>query len=108
MNLNKKERRKGKSDRKININLIRELNKNNYFYEIENIIKHKLNENSDYTFLVKWKDYDSNGHVKLEFHCYFQCTYLELAVVNIVEGGINMVDTTGEISFMLITFVGHF
>ena len=62
MNLNKKKRRKGKSDRKININLIRELNKNNYFYEIENIIKHKLNENSDYTFLVKWKDYDSNNN----------------------------------------------
>ncbi|KAG2189954.1 hypothetical protein INT46_007569 [Mucor plumbeus] len=38
MNLNKKKRRK------------------------ENIIKHKLNENSDYTFLVKWKDYDSNNN----------------------------------------------
>ena len=62
MNLNKKKRRKGKSDRKININLIRELNKNNYFYEIEDIIKHKVNENSDYTFLVKWKDYDSNNN----------------------------------------------
>lgn len=62
MNLNKKKGRKGKSDRKININLIRELNKNNYFYEIEDIIKHKVNENSDYTFLVKWKDYDSNNN----------------------------------------------
>ncbi|KAG2189860.1 hypothetical protein INT46_005603 [Mucor plumbeus] len=38
MNLNKKKRRK------------------------ENIIKHKLNENSDYTFLVKWKDYNSNNN----------------------------------------------
>ena len=37
MNLNKKKRRKDKSGRKININLIRELNKNKYFYEIENI-----------------------------------------------------------------------
>ena len=53
-NLNKKKRRKGKSNRKINANLIRELNKNNYFYEIENILKHKLlNKNSDYAFLVK-------------------------------------------------------
>ena len=56
MNVNKKKRRKGKSGRKIIINLIRELNKNNYFYEIEDIIKHKLNENNDYTFLVKRKD----------------------------------------------------
>ncbi|KAG2201118.1 hypothetical protein INT46_004823 [Mucor plumbeus] len=28
----------------------------------EDIIKHKVNENSDYTFLVKWKDYDSNNN----------------------------------------------
>ena len=35
------------------------------------------------------------GHVKLEFQCYFKKRiYLDLAVVNIVEGGIDMVDTT--------------
>ena len=40
--------------------------------------------------VVKYTIY---GHVKLEFQ-YFKCTYLDLAVVNIVEGGIAMVDTT--------------
>ena len=38
--------------------------------------------------------YTISGHVKLEFQCYFKCIYLDLAVVNIVEGGIDMVDTT--------------
>jgi hypothetical protein len=38
--------------------------------------------------------YTIYGHVELEFQCYFKCIYLDLAVVNIVEGGINMVDTT--------------
>ena len=38
--------------------------------------------------------YTIYGHVKLEFQCYFKCIYLDLAVVNIVEGGIDMVDTT--------------
>jgi hypothetical protein len=41
--------------------------------------------------VVKYTIY---GHVKLEFQCYFKCIYLDLAVVNIVEGGIEMVDTT--------------
>ena len=41
--------------------------------------------------VVKYTIY---GHVELEFQCYFKCIYLDLAVVNIVEGGINMVDTT--------------
>lgn len=58
-NINKKKRRKGKSVRKVNINLIREITKDNQFYEIESIIKHKLNENNDYIFLVKWKGYDN-------------------------------------------------
>jgi hypothetical protein len=61
-NMNKKKRRKGKSARKININLIRDLNKNSQFYEIENIIQHKLIENNEYTFLVKWKGYDSKDN----------------------------------------------
>ena len=43
--------------------------------------------------VVKYTIYE---HVKLEFQCYFKCTYLDLAVVvNIVEGGIDMVDTIG-------------
>jgi len=41
--------------------------------------------------VVKYTIY---GHVELEFQCYFKCIYLDLAVVNIVEGGIDMVDTT--------------
>ena len=41
--------------------------------------------------VVKYTIY---GHVKLEFQCYFKCIYLDLAVVNIVEGGIDMLDTT--------------
>jgi hypothetical protein len=41
--------------------------------------------------VVKYTIY---GHVKLECQCYFKCIYLDLAVVNIVEGGIDMVDTT--------------
>jgi hypothetical protein len=41
--------------------------------------------------VVKYTIYE---HVKLEFQCYFKCIYLDLAVVNIVEGGIDMVDTT--------------
>lgn len=61
-NMNKIKRRKGKSARKININLIRDLNKNSQFYEIENIIQHKLIENNEYTFLVKWKGYDSKDN----------------------------------------------
>ncbi|KAG2223231.1 hypothetical protein INT45_006112 [Circinella minor] len=59
-NINKKKRKKGKSARKININLIRDLNKNNNFYEIENIVQHKLNEDNDYVFSVKWKNYDES------------------------------------------------
>ena len=39
-------------------------------------------------------NYTIYGHVKLEFQCYFKCIYLDLAVVNIVEGGIDMVDIT--------------
>jgi len=39
-------------------------------------------------------NYTTYRHVKLEFQCYFKCIYLDLAVVNIVEGGIDMVDTT--------------
>jgi len=58
-NINKKKRKKGKSARKVNINLIRDVNKNNNFYEIENILEHKLNDNA-YIFLVKWKDYDES------------------------------------------------
>jgi hypothetical protein len=58
-NISKKKRKKGKSARKININLIRDINKNNNFYEIENILVHKLNDN-DNIFLVKWKDYDES------------------------------------------------
>ena len=38
--------------------------------------------------------YTISGHVKLEFQCYFKCIYLDLAIVNIVEGDIDMVDTT--------------
>jgi hypothetical protein len=60
--MNKKKRRKGKSARKINVNLIRDLNKNNQFYEIENIIQHKLMDNNEYTFLVKWKGYESKDN----------------------------------------------
>ena len=41
-------------------------------------------------------NYTIYGHVRLEFQCYFKCIYLNLAVVNIVEGGIDMVDTTQE------------
>ena len=41
--------------------------------------------------VVKYTIY---GHVELEFQCYFKCIYLDLAVVNIVEGGVDMVDTT--------------
>ena len=41
--------------------------------------------------VVKYTIY---GHVKLEFQCYFKRIYLDLAVVNNVEGGIDMVDTT--------------
>jgi hypothetical protein len=39
-------------------------------------------------------EYTIYGYAKLEFQCYFKCTYLDLAVVNILEGGKNMVDTT--------------
>ena len=39
-------------------------------------------------------NYTIYGHVKLEFQCYFKCIYLDLAVVNIVEGGIDVVDPT--------------
>ena len=39
-------------------------------------------------------NYTIYGHVKVEFQCYFKCIYLDLAVVNIVEGGIDMIDTT--------------
>ncbi|KAI9244210.1 hypothetical protein BDA99DRAFT_549366 [Phascolomyces articulosus] len=46
-NVNKKKRKKGKN-----------INKNNNFYKIENIIEHDLNKNGDYKFLVKWKVYD--------------------------------------------------
>jgi hypothetical protein len=56
--MNKKKRKKGKSKRKINLSLIRDINKNNNFYEIENIIQHNLNKEGNYEFLVKWKDYD--------------------------------------------------
>jgi hypothetical protein len=41
--------------------------------------------------VVKYTIY---GHVELGFQCYFKCIYLDLAVVNIIEGGIDMVDTT--------------
>jgi hypothetical protein len=61
-NINKKKRKKGKSARKININLIREINKNNNFYEIETILDHKLNKDGDYEFFVKWKDYDNTDN----------------------------------------------
>ena len=46
--------------------------------------------------VVKYTIY---GHVELEFQCYFKCIYLDLAVVNIVECGIDMVDTT-KITFL--------
>ena len=46
-------------------------------------------------------NYTIYGHVKLEFQCYFKCIYLDLAVVNIVEGGIiYMVDTTPSTAFL--------
>ena len=61
-NINKKKRKKGKSERKVNINLIREITKDNQFYEIENIIKHKISESNDYIFLVKWKGYGSKDN----------------------------------------------
>jgi hypothetical protein len=41
-------------------------------------------------YVVKYATY---GHVKLEFQCYFKCTYLDLVVVNFGEGGIDMIDT---------------
>jgi hypothetical protein len=59
-NINKKKRKKGKSERKVNINLIREIAKDNQFYEVESIIKHKLDNTRNYIFLVKWKGYDSS------------------------------------------------
>ncbi|KAI9247657.1 hypothetical protein BDA99DRAFT_548971 [Phascolomyces articulosus] len=62
-NINKKKRKKGKSARKININLIRDINKNNNFYEIENILEHKLNDN-DYIFLVNEKDFNEKDLIK--------------------------------------------
>lgn len=61
--INKKKRKKGKSARKVNINLIRDLNKNNNFYEIETILEHKLDTNNEYMFFVKWKDYDSKDNL---------------------------------------------
>ncbi|KAI8970795.1 hypothetical protein BDB01DRAFT_731401 [Pilobolus umbonatus] len=60
--INKKKRKKGKSARKVNINLIRDLNKNNQFYEIETIIDHKLDKNSEYIFYVKWEGYDTKDN----------------------------------------------
>ena len=42
-------------------------------------------------------NYTIYGHVKLEFQCYFKCIYLDLAVINIVEGGIDMVDTIQKV-----------
>ena len=48
--------------------------------------------------VVKYTIY---GHIKLKFQWYFKCIYLDLAVVNIVEGGIDMVDTTNY-QFLLI------
>ena len=52
--------------------------------------------------VVKYTIY---GHVELEFQCYFKCIYLDLAVVNIVEGGINMVDTTTLTNFAYIILI---
>jgi hypothetical protein len=56
--------------------------------------------------VVKYTIY--GHHVKLEFQCYFKCTYSNLAVVNIIEGGINMVDTTGLILLYSATYCIHF
>jgi hypothetical protein len=52
--------------------------------------------------VVKYTIY---GHVKLGFQCYFKCIYLDLAVVNIVDGGIDMVDTTicNQLKYYIIT-----
>ena len=49
-------------------------------------------------------NYTIYGHVKLEFQCYFKCIYLDLAVVNIVEGGIDMIDTTKGFFWITIPF----
>jgi len=59
----KRKKRTNKSNK--NIESMRNINKDDNIYEIENIIEHKI-ENNNYVFFVKWKGYnkDDNSWVK--------------------------------------------
>ncbi|KAI9243211.1 hypothetical protein BDA99DRAFT_449277 [Phascolomyces articulosus] len=41
---------------------MREVDKDNKFYKIEDIIQHKITDGHKYTFLVKWKGYENKDN----------------------------------------------
>ncbi|KAI8091680.1 hypothetical protein BDF21DRAFT_332766 [Thamnidium elegans] len=64
-NPTKKRKKKSKNKDKLDIHNIRNVNKDEGIYEIEYIVTHKIID-KQYTFLVKWKNYDNkeNSWVK--------------------------------------------
>lgn len=56
----KKRKKRFRKNKGIDIYNIRNINKDDDIFEVEDIIDHKINEHNSYVFWVKWKNYDSS------------------------------------------------
>lgn len=56
----KKRKKKFRKTKEIDIYNIRNINKDDEVYEVEDIVDHKINDNNTYSFMVKWKNYESS------------------------------------------------